>query len=225
MPSDALVDFRYRMQEPGDLLSQARLSMRPRDASMYTKCAIVLAAAALERYMNDVLEEACREIKESSWQDLSEGRQRYLLRHVAIKMAERAQLFVDKGHASPSDCAALVRFVEACREAVVDPSTWTYFSDFGLFGEGTNAPEKIDAVLRAFDAAGRGLYAFMEDRGAELPRVIPGLKQLVDARHGAAHALTGIEAPGPTDGEEWIGCASIVAEEVDVFLDFASRNT
>lgn len=220
MPSDALGDFLVRTEEVDSLLASARDSLNSQQASMYAKCSVVLACAALERFMNDVLEEACRNFGEESWSELSDGRQRYLLRHVALKMSERAGFFTGKGQPDESDCDTLIRFLRACGDALENPSTWTYFSDFGMFGEGTNAPEKIDALLKAFDAQGRSLYRFIEDSGEDLSRLLPGLQQLVEARHAAAHALKGSMPPGPSDAGEWAGCALTMANMVDSFLGF-----
>ncbi|BAL22357.1 HEPN domain-containing protein [Azoarcus sp. KH32C] len=219
MPSNSLEDFRFRMEEVSSLLNSAQGSQDPRNASMYAKCAIVLACAALERYMNDVLEEFCSSFNEQSWQELSQGRQRYLLRHIALKMEERATAFTRRNQVEASDCDALIRFVRCCGSAVENPSNWSYFSDFGIFGEGTSAPDRIDAVVRAFDSNGRSLYGFMEACGEDRRRVLSGLQQLVEARHAAAHALKGTTPPGPEDGIEWVRSAVVVAECVDRFLD------
>lgn len=218
--SDSLSDFQVRKSEFDALLTSAQESLDPATASIYSKCAVVLACAALERFMNDVLEEACRNFSEQGWDELSDGRKRYLLRHVALKMSERAGTFAGKSQPEESDCDAFFRFVRACSDALDDPSTWTYFSDFGMFGEGTNAPDRIDAVLRAFDSDGRSVYKYIADSGEDLSSLLPGLQALVEARHGAAHALKGATAPGPSEALEWVGCAVVVATRVDEFLGF-----
>jgi len=220
VPSYALGDFEVRKSEFDSLLTLAAESLDPQSATMHSKCAIVLACAAFERYMNDVLEEACSNFDETSWKDLSPGRQRYLLRHMALAMSERAGSFTGKTQIDESDCDKLTKFVRACDETLDDPSTWQYFSDFGLFGEGTKAPDKIDSVLRAFDSDGRSLYAYIKDSGVDLSSLIPGLQQLVDARHGAAHALKEFTPPGPSDAAEWVDCAVTMAQKVDSFLEF-----
>ena len=220
MPSNALGDFHIRIEEVNLLLDSGTKSRNSREASMYAKCAVVLACAALERYMNDILEESCGKFNEQTWCDLSQGRQRYLLRHLALKMDERALAFTGKNQPEQSDCQTLMNFVRVCNEALVNPSSWPYFTDFGMFGEGTNAPGKIDAVLRAFDSNGRSLYDFINGNGENLSRVLPGLSQLVQTRHATAHALKGSTPPGPTDSIEWVGCAVTMAMSVDAFLGF-----
>lgn len=220
MTSDALKDFQVRKDEFDALLTVARDSRDPTAAAMYSKCAIVLACAALERYMDDVIKEVCRNFDEQTWTDLSEGRQRYLLRHMALKMSERANVFIEKNRVVESDCEHLAEFVRTCGIALDNPSTWMYFSDFGIFGEGTNAPNKIDAVLKAFDSDGRSLYKFIEDFGEDIGLLLRNLQQLVDARHSAAHAKKGADSPGPSDASVWVGCAVTMAEKVDEFLRF-----
>jgi hypothetical protein len=222
MSSDAFEDFGVRMSEVRVLLNAAQECLVPTNASTYAKSAIVLACASVERYMNDVLEEMCRNFDEENWHDLSEGRQRYLLRHIALRMRDRAEVFANKATPSEADCEALASVVRECREALDDPSTWDYFADFGIFGEGSSAPDKIDAVLRAFETDGRSVHRYMKDEGVDLARVLSGLTQLVEARHGAAHALKGAVDPGPLDAAEWVECAATVVSHVDSFLGFAA---
>jgi hypothetical protein len=221
MASDSLDDFRVRMSEVDFLLASATGSMDATSAATFAKCAVVLACAAVERYMNDVLEEACRGFNEKDWDDLSDGRRRYLMRHIALRMTDRAGNFTEKAAPSEADCDALASFLRLCTAALDDPSSWDDFSDFGIFGEGTNAPNKIDAVLRAFDSDGRSVYKFMEESGVDLARVLSGLTQLVEARHGAAHALKGVAVPSPSDAVEWVGCARTTVDHVDEFLGLA----
>lgn len=220
MSSSALEDFDYRMREANRLIDTALGTLNPDEAATHAKCAVVLAAAALERYMNDVLAEACTQFAETDWESLSEGRERYLLRHMALEMVSRAGVFVDKTAPLPSDCGKLKKFITACGAALDDPSTWAYFREFGLFGEGTNAPDRIDGVLKAFDVQGRSFCDYIEDTGNDRRRILSGLTQLVDARHAVGHAIPGAQPPGPTDCREWLTCAEVIAALVDMFLGY-----
>lgn len=165
MASNAYSDYKVRKSKVNAMQSMAISSLDSTLSSLYAECAAVLACAALERYMNDVLEECCTNFNETSWDDLSPGRQRYLLRHIALRMENKSGTFSTAQQLKPSDCTDLIRLVNECSEALANPSTWHYFSDFGIFGEGSSSPEKIISILRAFDSNGRSIADFLEESG------------------------------------------------------------
>ncbi len=201
--------------------SKALESLDATLSSLYAECSAVLACAALERYMNDVLEEFCTSFCETSWDDLSPGRQRYFLRHVALRMEKKSRSFSNAQQLTPSDCTDLIRLVKECSEALKNPSTWRYFSDFGMFGEGTSSPEKIVSILRAFDSDGRSIADYLEEVGHDRRSIMQSLSQLVDTRHATAHAIKGSSPPGSTDTEIWIKASAMLVQTIDRFLGFA----
>jgi hypothetical protein len=202
--------------------SMALSSLDSTLSSLYAECAAVLACAALERYMNDVLEEYCTSFNETSWDDLSPGRQRYLLRHVALRMESKSGSFSANQQLKSSDCADLIRLVNECSDALVNPSTWPYFSDFGMFGEGSSSPDKIISILRAFDSDGRSIANYLEESGHDRSSIMQSLSQLVDTRHATAHAIKGSSPPSSSDTEIWINASAILVQAIDSFLGFAT---
>src|SRR4051812_28824641 len=91
MASEAYKDYALRMKEPVFLIRLSFRTPNPADSSALSKAAAVLAAAALERYLNDVLHEYCREIAATRWDDLSEGQKAYLLRGMSKFVALAAR--------------------------------------------------------------------------------------------------------------------------------------
>ncbi len=221
MPSNAYSDYNVRKFKVDVMQAMALSSLDSTLSSLYAECAAVLACAALERYMNDVLEEYCTSFNETSWDDLSPGRQRYLLRHVALKMERKSVSFSTAQQPAPSDCADLIRFVNECSEALANPSTWRYFSDFGIFGEGSSSPDKITSILRAFDSEGRSIADYLEESGHDRSSIMQSLKQLVNTRHATAHAIKGSSPPSSSDTEIWITASVILVRSIDSFLGFS----
>lgn len=224
MSSNAFADYAIRKAKVDYFQTIASTSLDAEQASLYAECAAVLACAALERYLNDVLEEYCAAFNETSWGDLSPGRQRYLLRHVAIRMQHKSSGFTAISQPSPSECAGLVRFAKECCEAMDNPSTWRHFSDFGMFGEGSSSPSKIVSVLRAFDSDGRSITTYIDDVGHDCAAVMQSLTQLVDTRHATAHALKGSSPPSPSDTGIWINASFALVGAIDAFLGFVPQD-
>jgi hypothetical protein len=219
--SNAYSDYNVRKSKVDVMQSMAISSLDPALSSLYAECAAVLACAALERYMNDVLEEYCTSFNETSWDDLSPGRQRYLLRHVALKMERKSGSFSTAQQLTQSDCTDLIRFVNECSQALANPSTWHYFSDFGMFGEGSSSPKKIICILRAFDSDGRSIAHYLEESGHDRNSIMQSLTQLVNTRHATAHAIKGSSPPSSSDTETWINASATLVQTIDSFLGFA----
>jgi len=222
--SNAFSDYAIRKAKVDYVQSNALTSLDPEHASLYAECAAVLACAALERYLNDVLEEYCAAFNETSWGDLSPGRQRYLLRHVALRMQQKSGSFTAISQPSPSECAGLMRFAKECCDALNNPSTWRHFSDFGIFGEGSSSPDKIVSILRAFDSEGRNITTYIDDVGHDYRAVMQSLAQLVDTRHATAHAIKGSSPPSPSDTGIWIDASFALVGAIDAFLGFVPQD-
>jgi len=220
--SNSLADYKIRKSKADILQYNATNSRDSEQSSLFAECAAVLACAALERYMNDVLEEYCISFNETSIDDLSSGRKRYLLRHVALRMEKKASVFSSKQQPLPTECEDLIRFVNECSDAVENPSSWSHFSDFGMLGEGSTTPEKIISTLRAFDSSGRQFADYLEELGHDRGSIMQSLTQLVDTRHNTAHALKGSSPPSSSDTEIWIKASAILVSSIDSFLGFTA---
>lgn len=223
MASNALSDYNIRKFKIDAMQSMASASLDSNMSSLYAECAAVLACAALERYMNDVLEEYCASFSETTWSDLSPGRERYLLRHIALRMEQKSENFTASQQPSQSDCDGLIRFIDECSKALLNPSAWRYFSDFGMFGEGSSSPSKIISTLKAFDSDGRSLTVYLEELGHDRASIMQSLTQLVDTRHAVAHALRGSSPPSSSDTEIWINASAVLVESIDSFLGFSHK--
>lgn len=221
MSSNAFSDYNVRKVKVDKMQKMASTSLDSSESSLYAECAVVLACAALERYMNDILEEYCSSFNETSWSELSIGRQRYLLRHVASRMNLKSGSFSAAQQPTESDCNDLIRFVSECSNALANPSTWRYFADFGMFGEGSVLPEKIIATMRAFDSKGRNFAQYLEDLGYDRSSVFQSLRQLVETRHAVAHAAKGSSPPGSADTLVWINASHILVKSIESFLGFS----
>src|ERR1700730_204204 len=132
MPSLAYGDYAQRMKEPILLIRRALSSATPTEAGAATKGAAVLCAAALERYMNDVVVEQCRRLGVSSWGQLTEGHQRYLARQMGklLYVASRA-VRLDRG-ADIGKREKLRSAVQECNSAFIGPDSWRHYPEFGV---------------------------------------------------------------------------------------------
>lgn len=201
--SMAFLDYQQRFRALAPLLHVALDSNSPMLATAAAKGAIVLAAAAIERFMNDVLREACESVRVGDYAALSDGQQSFLCVQIARKV--RAFDVHDGGVKAftPEKRQRLRQAVIDCAKAFEDPSSWIYLSDFGMFMDGAGAPEKINAVLRDFDPERRSFFDTLETRAGGKIVFIRALAELVDARHNAAHAKSATD-PSPRDAQGWI---------------------
>ena len=218
MRSLAYRDFLQRSSEARLLIRKAAAAMSPREASALSKGAVVLAAASLERYVNEVLGEKCRTISASSWPELTDGQRQYLAYQIASRaraVSERlTRRETDKRDLSESSISRLEASLKECLAAFDNPSTWSRHRDYGPFMEGAAEPARIDGTIRMFLPTGTGLFDFAASRGRDRAALATALTALIDARHRVAHALQG-QDPGPGDVRVWLVLAFILVREIE----------
>jgi hypothetical protein len=178
------------------------------------KGAVVLTAASLERYVNELLAEKCRSLQVADWNSLSEGQKQYLsyqmaqrARGASLKLAKRRDL---SGRARER----LKKAVTDCVDGFNTPSSWTHHRDYGMFMDGAAEPDRIDGTLRLFIPTGQGIFDLAEARGRDRAALATALSGLVDARHRVAHALPGA-SPGPTDSRVWLVLTRVLVREIE----------
>ena len=141
--SAAFVDYQERFRGASVLLRVALDAIEPLLATWASKGAIVLAAAAAERFMNDALRSACQRVQIDSYELLSEGQQAYLCTQIARKIAsfdrEDGDVFVFNSDRR----SRLIAAIGECKSAFENPSGWTHVQEFGMFMDGAAAPEKV----------------------------------------------------------------------------------
>lgn len=220
MATEAYGDYRQRLREPLVLL---RLALDTSDIVMAAGCAkgsVILAAAAMERYMNDAVHKMCSGTVVENWPALSDGHKRYLARQMARRLADTA-VPIAEGDDLPEErkLAALQRIVADCSAALTNPSSWNYHVEFGLFRHGKGAADRITALLRQFSLTNRDPYEEIDEIGWDRSTFLRGLVQLIDARHAAAHALPATDAPGPKDAQAWIVLSFWLVRRIDRFIE------
>lgn len=221
MRGGAFTDYKIRIRE---VVALVRLSLDQGDAelgSTIAKGAVVMTAAALERFINDAVRAVCRSIGTPRWDKLTVGHRRYLHRQFALRMQSVGSAVLIPGSAVEKNEAKLRELLETCTAAMQNPSTWQHEVDFGMFMGGQAAPDKIENILGQFDGTGRGIYGLLADRGWDKQAILRSLAQLVDARHGVAHALEGAPSVSPGDARVWLVCSYWLAVHIDDFLSFA----
>lgn len=216
MSSVAFGDYSVRMREVSLLLDRAKREAEPVMSVALAKGAAVLAAAALERYVNDVVENLCKQITAKTWEQLPEGQKRYLAFQIARRLYTTSRSVFRKGDSSPKARKKLARAVREASAAFTDPSQWSYHRAYGMFMDGAAEATRVDHTLKAFDDTGRGLLDFIEGRGGDRGAVVVALKSLVDTRHSAAHALPGSTA-STKDIRQWVRLSLVFARHIEAY--------
>jgi hypothetical protein len=219
--SAAYLDYLERYRQAVALLLATRNSSDPVLAGAGAKGAIVLAAAALERFMNDAVRQACQRLTVLNYAELSPGQQSYLCAQIARRIGVFGDDRGDYRNFNEQRRSALRNAVGECMAAFNDPSTWQHISEFGLFLDGAAAPAKIASILRDFAPDGPDVYIPLDERGSGRATALRLLSQLVDARHDAAHAKS-MSVPSPSDAQSWIANSFWIARLVEFFLVGAS---
>jgi hypothetical protein len=216
MSSAAYSDYVNRLREAISVLRLGLATSDPVTASGCAKSATVLAAAALERFINDAIRIACQQLNVATWDELAQGQQS----HIAAQMATKLKIVADGclPESTPSKRYSLRKALEQCLKGLENPSTWPQQADFGMFMEGVQEPERINGILRSFDTRGRNLFSEIEKHGKDRAALAAGLTQLIDARHSAAHALQSSNPPSPKDAQVWIVQTFWLAREIDDYL-------
>src|SRR5262245_8572606 len=88
MSSDAYKDYSQRLGDAVYLVRMALTARSPAHGVTLAKGAVVLAAAALERYIADVCNEFVTRLPEE-WSSLSVGQQQYVVRAMADRLCNR----------------------------------------------------------------------------------------------------------------------------------------
>ena len=220
MASEAYADSELRLSEAIALVRMALAAPDPVTASGCSKGAVVLAAAALERYMNDVLREAFRRLAVETYDELAEGYQSYLVSQIAQRLNQSVGAMPTDTVLPQSKRDRFRREVAQAAEALQRPSAWSHPPTFGTFLHGAAVPERINAVLQRHDAEGRNLSAFLEANGADVAPAFHALTELIEARHSAAHALPDRPSPSPKDAQTWLVLSFRLTRNIDRFLKF-----
>ena len=219
MRSPAYRDFLIRAAEAKVLVNQAIASKSPETATALAKGAAILAAASLERYVNDFLAALCRTTAVENWADLSEGQKRYL----AFQIAQRVRLVARRlGSNKKRDVGdtARGRLSDVLTEgaaAFLNPSSWNHHRSYGMFMDGAAEPERLDSVLRLFLTEEKGFFDVVAERGRDRGAMVIALKGLIGARHQVAHALVG-PTVGPTDTRVWLHLIRVLVREIEAIL-------
>jgi len=219
MGSNAYADFATRVREPLLLVREAVDSGDAFRAAALAKAAAVLAAAALERYINDVVVEVCAKIQATRWDELTEGQQRYMALQLARTLYFPSRRVHRRGKTSEKYRTKLRDAIRQCDAALDSPAVWQHVPEYGKFMDGAAEPGKVEATLKMFDATGRSLFAFVNARGYDAGALARALASLIDARHRAAHALRGV-SPGPTDVRGWILLSLQLVRSAETYLGF-----
>lgn len=213
----AFLDYQQRLKGATRLLRSASSSSDPLLATAAAKGAIVLAAAAMERFMNDALRESCQLSKWTSFDQLSESHQAYLCTQIARRIAKFDSRDGEVRAFNAEQRVKLRGALDECTQALANPSLWQHSPDFGMFMDGTGAPEKINAVIRDFDPGAKSFLDTLDARAPGKAAMIRALKELVDARHNAAHAKTATD-PSPSDAKTWIVSSYWFTRAIDAHL-------
>jgi hypothetical protein len=219
--ASAFTDYRVRIREAIALVRVALGERNPVMACAHAKGAVVMTAAALERFVNDAAREACKSIKHTKWAELTPGHRRYLCRQFALRLQSASKSILEDGNDIDTNEGRLRKVLETCAVGMAAPDQWAHVVDFGMFMEGQAAPEKIDKVLGQFDGTGRGIYGLLKSRGWDKEALLRSLSQLITARHGVAHALPEAPSVSPRDAQAWLVSSFWLAVHIDDFLAHA----
>ncbi len=215
--SAAFTDYQQRFRGLTALLRGALDAEDPLLATAAAKGAIVLAAAAAERFMNDALRQACQRMQVDRYDVLSESQQAYLCAQIARRIAGFDNEDGEVRSFAAERRAKLRSAIAECAEAFNNPATWTHIPDFGMFMDGTGAPDKINAVIRDFDPQRGSFLEALDRRSAGRAAFTRALTELVDARHNAAHAKPATD-PSPSDARGWIVSSYWFTRAIDAHL-------
>lgn len=216
MRSPAYADYLIRLREAIELVRLGLKSENAVAASACAKGAAVLGAAALERYINDAIRQACQRLKTSKWEELAEGQQQYLTKQMAARLGDMSSDFPPD--ASEKRRGRLKALLDQCIGAFQNPATWPHLPEFGMFVEGLQEPARINALLRTFHPKGDNFLDGLTQRGRDKNALTAGLSGLIDARHTAAHALPDGPSPSPKDSQAWLVQSFSLAREIDAYL-------
>jgi hypothetical protein len=180
-----------------------------------------MTAAALERFINDAVGCACRAVTATHWSELVPGQRRYLFKQFAFRLHRAADSLLKTNKIIDRLKGKLQQSITDCATALTNPSTWSDSVELGMFLDGQAAPERIATIVGQFDGTGCGIFDLLEDRGWDKAAILRSLTQLIDARHGVAHALQGAPAVSPQDARSWLVSSCRLAVHIDDFLKFA----
>jgi hypothetical protein len=219
--SEAYGDYCTRLRQATRLLQQAKANSG--DATLAVACskgAVVLAAAALERFLNDVIAQACRRLNVDTWAELSDGHKTYFADQMARRLKSRVIAMLDDNKkVFESERMKLKNAVQLCVNAFENPSTWPHSTEFGMFMEGTTAPNKINSILRSVHSSGADFFERLDQHSTGKATFVSGLTELIDARHAAAHAIPDRADPSPGDVQAWLILSFWLVREIDSYLD------
>lgn len=204
MKSTAYADYAARLRELLRLLRLGLASSDPLEAAACAKGTTVLSAAALERYVNDVVRLLSKRLAVDKWDELPEGPRSYLIRKIASNLASTLDGVGSEGLVPDKTQKRIREALLRASKAVEDPSQWAPTPDYGLFMRGAAEPDKLNRFLRAFDPQGRSFYDQLDQRGRDRAAMLRALSELIEARHDTAHALSERADPSPRDVQGWV---------------------
>jgi hypothetical protein len=214
----AYQDYTARLREAITLVRAGLEATNALFAGACAKGATVLVTAALERYVGDAVREACGRLKVQFWSALPPGQEMYYMRQFASRLDEAIKGVAGDALALPEKRARFRKVFKECEEAFRDPSTWPHQPEYGLFGTADSEPNRLESFLSRFDASGRKLYTGLDGKLGGRGAILRGFAELIDRRHGAAHALPGSGPPSPADVAGWIRLSFILCREIDAYL-------
>lgn len=219
MRSPAYLDFVARLREAIILVRIARCSTNADVAAACSKSAAVLLAAALERYVNSVLEFRCQKIVEIRWDQIPVGVQKLLCIQISRRLRDITDQFKAAADMTVSRQRRLRRVVTEAERAFQDPSSWRHFPEFGMFMEGLSVPDRLNSVLRDFHPEGESLFDTLEDQGQNRSAIARSLTDLIETRHAVAHALPTRGAPSPNDVSGWVVICFLMVRSIELYLE------
>lgn len=219
MRSPPYLDFCIRLREAVLLVRVAKRSNEPVMATACSKSAAVLVAAALERYVNDALDLACRSIDVEAWDELPTGVQSFLVAQIARRLREATKSIQSPVDAMKGPAGSRVRAaVRDASQAFDNPSSWRHLPQFGMFMDGAALPDRLNGLLRDFRPDGKQLFERLQERGLDRGVFGRSLTDLIDTRHAAAHAIPDRSPPSPNDVSAWVSITFRLVREIEVYL-------
>lgn len=220
MPSPAYSDFLVRVAEARYLMRRALEAPTPEVAGTFAKSSIVLAVAALERYVNDLYKHLCARVAVEEWAKLTEAQQRFMAYQIGKRLVPHVRRVAIEKSVELKYRERLRRVVDMGSEAFQKPVSWSgNFVPYGMFMDGAPEPERIAKTLEQLSDSQEGLFKHLETRGRDRSAICVALTGMIDTRHRVAHAISG-PSPGPEDVRRWIVLASVLVREIEVYFSF-----
>jgi hypothetical protein len=215
-------DYKIRLREPIQLARSALEASAASNQVLATaaaKGAVVLAAAALERFLADGVEEYVRHNTPSTWGGLAPLQREHLIRNIAYRMGRSSRRIWKTGNTHVPAEMAFRTMLQSCIDALGDPTKWSQKPRFVMLGDKPSLePARIEEILSKAHIHGVGCSNHIRATGSDPGPLYRSLSSLVESRHTVAHALTGRSHPGPADAATWIRSSFRLARHIAAYL-------